>query len=307
MSTSIDQKQISEVIHRIDPQSTLLRAWPLPGGVSAQVTAFEMERADGQTQKLVMRRHGERDRRQNPDVAAHEFKLLQVLESTGVAAPLPRYLDQSGELFPTPYLVVEYVEGETDSAPSDVDSLLQQMAAYLARTHRIDDSNSDLSLLRNRERDIAEKLANRPAELDDVLYEGQIRAALERVWPLTQRNRSVLLHGDFWPGNVLWKDGEIAAVIDWEDAAVGDPLADLANSRLEILWAFGVDAMQRFTDRYRSLTQLDYGNLPYWDLYAALHPITTMAGWGLDDDALQAMRDGHRWFTAQAFDALSAR
>ena len=69
---------------------------------------------------------------------------------------------------------------------------------------------------------------------------------LEEVWPLSQQNRSVLLHGDFWPGNILWRDGQIVGVIDWEDAAFGDPLADIANTRLELLWAFGVEAMRQF-------------------------------------------------------------
>ena len=44
--------------------------------------------------------------------------------------------------------------------------------------------------------------------------------------------------------------GRLVGVIDWEDAALGDPLADLANSRLEILWAFGDEAMERFTREY---------------------------------------------------------
>ncbi len=34
---------------------------------------------------------------------------------------------------------------------------------------------------------------------------------------------------------MLWKDGQLVAVIDWEDAPLGDPLADVANSRLESL------------------------------------------------------------------------
>jgi len=82
--------------------------------------------------------------------------------------------------------------------------------------------------------------------------EGHIRDALEAVWPLPQRNTSVLLHGDFWPDNSLWKDGQLVAVIDWEDAALGDPLADVANSRLEILWAFGIDTMRNFTHQHQS-------------------------------------------------------
>jgi aminoglycoside phosphotransferase (APT) family kinase protein len=42
---------------------------------------------------------------------------------------------------------------------------------------------------------------------------------------------------------VLWRDGRIVAVIDWEEAAFGDPMADLANSWLEIVWHFGTAAM----------------------------------------------------------------
>ena len=82
---------------------------------------------------------------------------------------------------------------------------------------------------------------------------------------------------------------------------MGDPLADVANSRLEILWAFGIDAMQSFTDHYRSMTTIDFDNLPYWDLCAALWPISQIAGWGLDEITEKTMRERHRWFVAQAF------
>lgn len=41
----------------------------------------------------------------------------------------------------------------------------------------------------------------------------------------------VLCHGDFRPANVLWSGlGELAGVIDWERAWVGDPLCDVAFS-----------------------------------------------------------------------------
>ena len=39
---------------------------------------------------------------------------------------------------------------------------------------------------------------------------------LRRPPPPVQVNRPVLLHGDFWPGNILWRDGRLVAVIDWE-------------------------------------------------------------------------------------------
>lgn len=148
---------------------------------------------------------------------------------------------------------------------------------------------------------MANQLANRPTELDFSLSEGQIRAALELMWPPAQKNKSTVLHGDFWPGNLLWSQGEIAAVIDWEDAGVGDPLADLANARLEILMFFGMEAMQEFTDHYSiRMESLDYTNLPYWDLSAALRPAGRMSGFGLERETLQTFRERHKLFVNQA-------
>ena len=53
----------------------------------------------------------------NLQVAADEFKLLHLLQSVGVAAPLPSHLDQFGEIFSTPYLVMKYIQGEPEFAP----------------------------------------------------------------------------------------------------------------------------------------------------------------------------------------------
>ncbi len=55
-----------QIIQKIDPQSKLLRAWKLKGGVSAQVTAFELARSDGQNQKLIVRQHGPAELKHNP-------------------------------------------------------------------------------------------------------------------------------------------------------------------------------------------------------------------------------------------------
>ncbi len=299
--------RFAQVAQKIAPHSRLLRAWELRGGVSAQVTALEIERSDGQTQKMLVRRHGARDLTHNPRIAANEFKLLRLVRSLGLAVPEPYYLDQSGEIFPTPYLVIEYIEGKTEFAPAHLPDLLQSAATHLARIHQVDSSKLDLSFLPQLAQRYAENVREQPATVDKSLGEGPLRDALEAAWPLPQHNTSVLLHGDFWPGNLLWKDGQLVAIIDWEDAAVGDPLADLANSRLEILWAFGIEAMQNFTRQYQSLTALDFTNLSDWDLCAALRRIAQIALWGLDNPTERAMRERLRWFIAQALEKLSAQ
>ena len=111
----------------------------------------------------------------------------------------------------------------------------------------------------------------------------------------------VLLHGDLWPGNVLWRDGRIAAIVDWEDAAIGDPLRDLAVSRLELLWAYGHEEMDDFTERYRNACPtLDYAALPERDLEAAERLAPQLSSWGLDPEAETRMRERSETFAADA-------
>jgi aminoglycoside phosphotransferase (APT) family kinase protein len=298
MASSEHRQGLEALARRIDPQGTLLRTWELKGGVSAQVTAFEVGRDDGRRETLIVRRHGAADLRRNPRIAEDEFRLLQLLESAGVPAPTPRYLDAKAEVFFTPSLVVDYVEGELPPAAADREELVRQLAAVLAEIHRIDRSTVDLSFLR----DLAAIPPDGPAD------DERARSVLEAALPLPRKNRSVLLHGDFWPGNTLWRDGRLVAVIDWEDAAVGDPLADVANARLELLWALGIEAMDDFTRRYRALAGgTDFTDLPYWDLRADLRLAGRVAEWGLDDVTVERMRVRHETFVAQALEALAAR
>lgn len=293
------------LVKNMDSQNRLMRAWPLTGGVSAQIFALEITHPDGQAQKMIVRLHGEVDRTQNPQVATAEFKLMQRLKSAGLAVPTPYYLDTSCKIFPIPYLVIEYVDGATDFAPENLPDYLRQFATHLAQIHRL--PAADFDFLPHQSDIYANTFKMRPAKLDESIGEGQIRDVLESVWPLTQRNPSVLLHGDYWPGNLLWRGGLLMAVIDWEDARTGDPLADLANSRLEILWAFGMEAMQEFTRIYQSLTALDYTKLPYWDLCAALRPAFKISEWAADVVTEKRMRERHGRFVAQAFEKLTAR
>jgi aminoglycoside phosphotransferase (APT) family kinase protein len=304
MTAPQNNKQFEQLVHKIDPHSKLLHAWELKGGVSAQVTALEIERPNGQVQKMIVRQHGAVDLRNNPQIAADEFKLLQITRSAGLATPIPYYVDQSGELFPNPYIVIEYVEGQTEFTLDQIAGFIAQFAAYLAQIHAVDCINFDLSFLPKQEYKYTRKISERPAKLDESIGEGRIRDVLESARRVSQHNPSALLHGDYWPGNILWKDGRLVAVIDWEDAALGDPLADVANSRLEILWAFGIDAMQSFTQHYQSLTTIDFANLPIWDLFAALRPAFKLAEWADDAVAEQCMRERHRLFVAQAFEKL---
>jgi hypothetical protein len=73
MMESEENKKFEQVAQKIEPQSKLLRAWELKGGISARVTALEIERRDGQTRKMVVRQHSAVDLAHNPQIAADEI------------------------------------------------------------------------------------------------------------------------------------------------------------------------------------------------------------------------------------------
>lgn len=105
----------------------------------------------------------------------------------------------------------------------------------------------------------------------------------------------------------LWLDGRLAAILDWENAAFGDPLADLGNARMEMAMLFGAVAQEELTSRYRALMpDLDLSALPHWDLYAALRPAGTVTDWGLSRSELARVRAGHAEFVQSALGRLQS-
>ena len=318
MGVSNENNAFEQLVQQIAPRSTLLRTWQLKGGISAEMTALEIAGPDGQTRSMIVRQPGAAALEHNPHAARDEFKLLQLTRSLGLVAPTPYYLDQSGTIFSTPYLVIEYIEGKPEFAPAHLAGFIVQLATQLARIHSVDCSRQDLSFLCPQAYGCAETLGERSTNVDTSLDEGRIRDTLEALGPLPQRNASVLLHGDYWPGNLLWRDETLVAVIDWEDARLGDPLVDLAVSRLDIGWIIGIEAMNAFTRHYQSLMAIDYTDLPYWDLCAALRFVrladSHLPEWaaffhpfGRGDITAQTIREHYRRFVMQAFEKLAVR
>ncbi|HEY2595719.1 MAG TPA: phosphotransferase, partial [Chloroflexota bacterium] len=297
-----DEAALRRLLQAIDPGLTLDRAQPLAGGVSARVTRIDAVRPDGSTDALVVRQYGAENLRNDPRSAAHEYELLARPHPLGVAAPRPRHADESGKIIPAPYLVTDLVDGTTVTEPGQVTgspgAFTQQVAATLASIHQAGVGPSDVPYLREILGIATARLGTGPASLDAALDEGAVRAALSRAWPPPQLNQPGLLHGDYWPGNILWRNNTLVGVIDWEDAVVGDPLADVAHARMELTMAFGLAAASEFTTRYTELMpSVKLTALAHWDLYAALRHAGRMTGWGLSPAALARLQAGHREFT----------
>jgi aminoglycoside phosphotransferase (APT) family kinase protein len=315
MKVSIEKQKFEQVVRAVAPQSKLLRTWQLTGGISVDMIALEFETPNGQTRRMIVRLHRDGHGKQSLHKAESEFRLLKQIHPLGLSTPKPYHLDKSGKIFSTPYLIIEYIEGKMEFSPSNLEDHIHQLATQLAEIHSVDYSNFNLSFLPQNVNGCAEMGRKRPTTMNTSLDEARIRDALASIWPLPEGNATALLHGDFWPGNTLWRDGQLVAVIDWEDAKLGDPLTDFAKSRSEIGWIFGIDAMHAFTHYYKSMMTINYTNLPYWDLCAALRFIRWTGGnlaevaayfapFGRTDISAETIRDHYRYFIRQAFEAL---
>lgn len=294
-------------LSRVFPGATLAAAQPLAGGISSGATRWDVVLANGATRSVVVRAPawGASVSRQRLWV---EARVLRLVERAGIAAPRLWGLDEEGER-----LVLEFVEGEPCFTSPCSDVATAKMARLLANIHDITPRDYDLSFLPRRKASVEHLLSHPPAELDEALEEGRVRAALTKRPPATT-NPPVLLHGDYWPGNLLWRGGQLVAAIDWEESELGDPLADLAVSRLDLLWAFGEEVMQRFTElwlaeRRRRGHDTVVEHLPWWDLVAALRPMSHLPRWASvygaspiarPDVTVQHMADLHRGFVEQA-------
>ncbi|MGV3525402.1 MAG: phosphotransferase family protein [Candidatus Sericytochromatia bacterium] len=259
------------------PGRQLVRAWPLGGGISAQTTACELRGPDGPLQRVVLRQLGARVLAQRPDAALTEARILEALAPVGVAAPRLLACDPDGSHLGTPSLVMTHLPGRPDNNPADPDHALRQMAEELARIHQV---RALPGLALPQQTDVLELHVKR--SLGEMAHErlgGPLREVLQAAWPWTPDNPSTLLHGDFWPGNLLWSEGRLTAVVDWEDAAWGDPLADLAQARLDLFWRWGAEGMALFTAHYLCCHPLVTRQLPLWDAAAALRPLGRLAEW----------------------------
>ncbi len=315
LNTTPDSPKFVQITQILAPQGKLRQTWPLKGGSSAEMAALEIETPEGQLTRMIVRQHRDGQRKSGQRKAEDEFKLLQTLKSLSIVTQGPYYLDLSGQIFAAPYIVIDYIDGQMDFAPTDLDHHIRQLASQLAQIHSINCSTLDLSFLPKRISEVSQIERTQAVQLDSSLEEGQIREALAPIGSLSPRNKTTLLHGDFWPGNTLWQDGQLVAVIDWEDAELGDPLIDLAISRLDIAWIFGLAAHDVFTQQYQSLMTLDYTHLPYWDLRAALRFIGWTQGnltevaafftsFGRPDIREQTIKDDYRYFVTQALKRL---
>jgi aminoglycoside phosphotransferase (APT) family kinase protein len=249
------------------------------GGISSSVYLVKIRTSDGDRRAVVVRRYGEYWQRTDPAASGREFKLLTELAETSFPAPKPLLLDAEGGLFGAPTVVMTRLPGRPLLAPADLRGYLEQMATRLAELHAV--PTTGLDFLPDQRTMVNRTLGSRPAT-DDPLQHAVWDAALDEWARVAQLpHRHVLVHGDYWPGNLLWLRGRLVGVVDWEQPRLGDPTKDVATCRGDLAVLFGMPAADDFLALYEAAAGQAVTYLRFWDLWISTEAVREMPDWAV--------------------------
>jgi aminoglycoside phosphotransferase (APT) family kinase protein len=187
-----------------------------------------------------------------------EARLLTALEPTVVRTPGVLAINDDPALIGAPFYVMERVEGDviTDTMPPELDSdpererLADELIDGLVELHTVDYTAIGLDgfgkptgyLERQVRRFLGLWEHNKTRELAEV---EQIATWLTDNMP--DSPPATIVHGDYRLGNTIVAHGapaRLKAILDWEMATIGDPLADVGY--LMIHWLEPGDNVGRF-------------------------------------------------------------
>lgn len=297
-----DSFPIADIVRLISHEATPLSHQRLTGGVSADVVLLEFESEVGQKERAVFRALGDSAwKGLSLDSSRMQFELQEALFKGGLPVPRPLRLDTSCEIWPVPYVLMEFIAGSKEIDANDLTPALSVMAQALHQIHSFDTKEAG-GCLPAQEWD--DPVRGALSYVPDTQVYRELRSAL-RAWHVDAVDE-VLLHGDYWPGNLLWLDGRLNAILDWEDAAIGSPESDIAGCRCELMILFGQGAADRFTACYTELAGRALRDLPVWDVYASFAALATMAQWGLPAEVEAHRRRRTEQFAERAVGAVLA-
>jgi aminoglycoside phosphotransferase (APT) family kinase protein len=250
----------------------LVSAERRPGGGRNEAWLVDLELPDGEQLPLFLRYN--RGVTQDAFTIQREAQFFLALQGTDV--PVPRIYG----VHPTEQAVLaSRVSGETwFSRLTDEDLRLQVAGDFmtkLAALHALDphrlqlagqDPDAALPVLVDREIDAWEELYRQGGDADPLLEFGL--AWLRRHRP-TAEGPVVIVQGDTGPGNFLYEDGRVTAVLDWELSHLGDPHDDLGWLALRATQEPFTVLADRFAD-YAALTgrEVDLERVRYYRAFA---------------------------------------
>lgn len=279
---ALSAETLQSLIDVVAPGSEVVSIHSLEGDFSNFTQLVKCKAPDGSLFQIVTRRYavyGDYDRGEK---ARREFKILQLLTQHHLPVPDPLFLDNTGKILGSPGIVTRYVPGKLHLNRPYPFQWEEQLAKTLARIHTVPIDASDVSFLLDANSEVLWFLKSKETmpEYIRVHPKGEAlwQAALDYL-PRMKREGPTLVHIDYWSGNVLWDDGVISAVVDWEEAAQGAPGIDVAYCRMDMILCGMKESAEKFLAIYEKEIGHPVDNLGFWELAAAVRPMFNPDGW----------------------------
>lgn len=154
--------------------------------------------------------------------------------------PVPLAMGSPGNGYPWHWSIYRWLDGEpaTMARIDDLSQFATRLAEFLADLQRIDTAGGPMPGPHNNYRGGSLTVYDGEtheavAALGDEMDVGAVMAVWQAALAARWSGESVWLHGDVSAGNLLVRNGELSAVIDFGSCGIGDPACDLA-----IAWTF---------------------------------------------------------------------
>jgi aminoglycoside phosphotransferase (APT) family kinase protein len=211
---------------------------PMTGGGSCEL--FALDRGPS---RWVLRRAPRHASSATAHDVLREFRILDAIKDEPVAIARPVVACADEEVFGSPFYVMERIDGRCvlqsvptawASAPDTHGRALDELIDALVAIHAVDWHACGLDDMAHTDDYFARQLTRWRAQLHS--YGGRALPAADDIFDWLSAHRpadqpSALCHGDYKLDNVLFAPQappRLLAVVDWEMAAIGDPLVDLA-------------------------------------------------------------------------------
>ncbi|WP_256870509.1 phosphotransferase family protein [Paenarthrobacter nitroguajacolicus] len=226
-----------------------------------------------------------------------EARIQQLVRRAGVPTPEILAVCEDTTVLGVPFYIMSFLRGTiiTDRIPPNLNSIEQREATSVALVdtlvdlHQLDVSSGELAAIGR-----PEGYLGRQVDLFSGLWDVNTTRnlpAVEMIGSWLARNipdsqAASVIHGDYRTGNVMFavrSPARVSAILDWELATIGDPLADLGYltatyaehgsipTPLELTPVTrerGYLSRSQLITRYRERTDLDLESLPWYQVLA---------------------------------------
>jgi aminoglycoside phosphotransferase (APT) family kinase protein len=294
------------------------------GGGSCEVFALDRGNA-----RWVLRRAPRHASSATAHDVLREFRILDAIKDERVSIARPVVACADDGVFGAPFYVMERIDGKAilqsvpaawAGAPETHGRALEELVDALVAIHAVDWQGCGLEDTAHTDDYLSRQLTRWLAQLDS--YGGRALPAARHVcaWldaHAPRHQASALCHGDYKLDNVLFAPAappRVLAVVDWEMAAIGDPLVDLAWALIfhpaEGTMPLGttkdptfdlayVPSRTQLVERYASRSGRDTTALGWYDVFARWKLAVALEGSYAKFQRGQSDKPIHEYFGSQ--------